>query len=77
MKTSSLQAQQQLAYEFEQLKSIQATLNSFKSDNHTDRPIGPARNIAYEEMNHDPDVWGSPQPRDPDVWPSPTPAEHR
>ncbi|EFX87921.1 hypothetical protein DAPPUDRAFT_305607 [Daphnia pulex] len=69
-------AQQQLAYEFEQLRSIQGTLNSFKSDNHTDRPIGPARNIPYEESNHDPDVWGSPQPRDPDVWPSPTPVEH-
>ncbi|KAI9563319.1 hypothetical protein GHT06_010777 [Daphnia sinensis] len=70
-------AQQQLAYEYEQLRSIQSTLNSFKSDNHTDRPLGPTRNIPYEESNHDPDVWGSPQPRDPDVWPSPTPAEHR
>lgn len=72
-----LQAQQQLAYEFEQLRGIQTTLNSFKSDNHNDRPIGPVRTTPYEESNLDPDVWGTPQPRDPDVWPSPTPAEHR
>ena len=87
------QVQQQLAHEFEQLRSIQSTLNSFKSDNHTDRPVGPARTVApYEEFSGgplhpfsqhlqqhhpDPDVWGSPHPRDPDVWPSPTPAEHR
>lgn len=75
--TQNLKAQQQLAYEFEQLRSIQTTLNSFKSDNHTDRPLGPIRNNAIDELNHDPDVWGSPQPRDPDVWPSPTPVEHK
>jgi len=68
-------AQQQLAHEYEQICSIQSTLNLFKSDNHNGA-LGPVKSTTYND-SHDPDVWGSPTPRDPDVWPSPTPVEHR
>lgn len=71
------QTQQQLAHEFEQVRSIQSALNLFKTDNHQERGLGPVSSSVYEEPSHDPDVWGPPHGRDPDVWPSPTPAEHR
>ncbi|KAL0182899.1 hypothetical protein M9458_022274, partial [Cirrhinus mrigala] len=50
----------ELAEEYEQVKSIVNTLESFKVDKPVDFP-----NPLPEES-----------PRDPDVWPPPTPAEH-
>lgn len=55
------QVRQELAEEYEQVKSIVNTLESFKVDKPVDFP-----NPQPEES-----------PRDRDVWPPPTPAEHR
>ncbi|XP_033002324.1 katanin p60 ATPase-containing subunit A-like 1 [Lacerta agilis] len=55
------QVRQELLEEYEQVKSIVNTLESFKIDKPTDIPI------SYQDENF----------RDPTVWPPPVPAEHR
>lgn len=84
------QIQQQIAGEFEQLKAVMNTLQMYRTDSHTDRPIGsilrnhptfeePTRDasIWFNNSIRDPDVWPPPHDRDPDVWPPPTPVDHR
>uniref|UniRef100_A0A672NA04 Katanin p60 ATPase-containing subunit A-like 1 n=1 Tax=Sinocyclocheilus grahami TaxID=75366 RepID=A0A672NA04_SINGR len=61
LKVKWLQVRQELAEEYEQVKSLVNTLESFKMDKPIDFP-----NPLPEES-----------PRDPGVWPPPTPAEHR
>ncbi|KAK7120744.1 hypothetical protein R3I94_020661 [Phoxinus phoxinus] len=61
LKVKWQQIRQELAEEYEQVKSIVNTLESFKMDKPVDFP-----NPLPEES-----------PRGPDVWPPPTPAEHR
>ncbi|TRY66037.1 hypothetical protein DNTS_025759 [Danionella cerebrum] len=61
LKVKWQQLRQELAEEYEQVKSVVNTLESFKAERPMDFP-----NPAVEEA-----------PRDPDVWPPPTPAEHR
>ncbi|XP_051539429.1 katanin p60 ATPase-containing subunit A-like 1 [Myxocyprinus asiaticus] len=61
LKVKWQQVRQELAEEYEQVKSIVNTLESFKVDKSVDFP-----NPQPEES-----------PRDPDVWPPPTPAERR
>lgn len=56
-----LQVRQELVEEYEQVKSIVNTLESFKMD----KPVNPP--------SARPEEYG----RDPAVWPPPTPAEHR
>ncbi|XP_065223642.1 katanin p60 ATPase-containing subunit A-like 1 isoform X2 [Planococcus citri] len=83
--------QQQVAQEYEQLKSTMNTLQLFKVDTLNDRVIGPAahlkKNMAFNnqfsplnnfgsQMLNDLDVWPSVED-DPDVWSSPTPAGHK
>jgi len=63
-----LQVREQLAQEYEQVKDINSTLASFKTD---DSRFSPA---AYD--NHRPGRFEEPT-RDPDVWPPPTPIEQR
>ncbi|XP_054830244.1 katanin p60 ATPase-containing subunit A-like 1 [Eublepharis macularius] len=55
------QVRQELLEEFEQVKSIVSTLESFKVDKPTDIPV------SYQDEPF----------RDPSVWPPPVPAEHR
>ncbi|KAL0994836.1 hypothetical protein UPYG_G00127880 [Umbra pygmaea] len=55
------QVRQELVEEYEQVKGIVGTLESFKVDKPADFPV-----TQLEE-----------EPRDPQVWPPPTPAEHR
>ncbi|XP_025019946.1 katanin p60 ATPase-containing subunit A-like 1 isoform X2 [Python bivittatus] len=55
------QVRQELLEEFEQVKSIVNTLESFKIDKPTDIPV------SYQDEHF----------RDPTVWPPPVPAEHR
>lgn len=81
--------QQQLAQEYEQLKSIMNILQLFRVDTHIDRAIGSVLRTpnVFEEPTRDatmwfgspkdPDVWPPPPNRDPDVWPPPSPADHR
>ncbi|KAE8751088.1 hypothetical protein FOCC_FOCC002173 [Frankliniella occidentalis] len=82
--------QQQIAHEYEQVKTLTNTLQLFRSDSHTDRPLAsvirsqpyeePTRDAAVSWFNSgpkDPDVWPPPPDRDPDVWPPPTPVEHK
>uniref|UniRef100_A0A8C2HPH6 Katanin catalytic subunit A1 n=2 Tax=Cyprinus carpio TaxID=7962 RepID=A0A8C2HPH6_CYPCA len=61
LKVKWQQVRQELAEEYEQVKSLVKTLESFKVEKPVDFP-----NPLPEES-----------PRDPDVWPPPTPAEHR
>uniref|UniRef100_A0A672MFX4 Katanin catalytic subunit A1 like 1 n=1 Tax=Sinocyclocheilus grahami TaxID=75366 RepID=A0A672MFX4_SINGR len=61
LKVKWQQVRQELAEEYEQVKSLVNTLESFKVDKPVDFP-----NPQPEES-----------PRDPNVWPPPTPAEHR
>ncbi|XP_030648916.1 katanin p60 ATPase-containing subunit A-like 1 [Chanos chanos] len=61
LKVKWQQVRQELVEEYEQVKSIVTTLESFKMDKPVDFP-----NPQPEEC-----------PRDPAVWPPPTPAEHR
>uniref|UniRef100_A0A9J7Y888 Katanin p60 ATPase-containing subunit A1 n=1 Tax=Cyprinus carpio carpio TaxID=630221 RepID=A0A9J7Y888_CYPCA len=61
LKVKWQQVRQELAEEYEQVKSLVNTLESFKVDKPVDFP-----NPLPEES-----------PREPDVWPPPTPAEHR
>uniref|UniRef100_A0A671M0M4 Katanin catalytic subunit A1 like 1 n=1 Tax=Sinocyclocheilus anshuiensis TaxID=1608454 RepID=A0A671M0M4_9TELE len=61
LKVKWQQVRQELAEEYEQVKSLVNTLESFKVDKPVDFP-----NPLPEES-----------PRDPSVWPPPTPAEHR
>uniref|UniRef100_A0A673NGI8 Katanin p60 ATPase-containing subunit A-like 1 n=1 Tax=Sinocyclocheilus rhinocerous TaxID=307959 RepID=A0A673NGI8_9TELE len=61
LKVKWQQVRQELAEEYEQVKSLVNTLESFKVDKPVDFP-----NPLPEES-----------PRDPNVWPPPTPAEHR
>lgn len=61
LKVKWQQVRQELAEEYEQVKSLVNTLESFKVDKPVDFP-----NPLPEES-----------PRDPAVWPPPTPAEHR
>lgn len=56
-----IQVRQELVEEYEQVKSIVNTLESFKMDKPVDLPSN-----QPEEYT-----------RNPDVWPPPTPAEHR
>lgn len=56
-----LKVQQELVEEYEQVKSIVDTLESFKMDRPADIPVS----------NQDEPF------RDPAVWPPPVPAEHR
>uniref|UniRef100_A0A8C1JH45 Katanin p60 ATPase-containing subunit A1 n=2 Tax=Cyprinus carpio TaxID=7962 RepID=A0A8C1JH45_CYPCA len=60
LKVKWQQVRQELAEEYEQVKSLVNTLESFKVDKPVDFP-----NPLPEES-----------PREPDVWPPPTPAEH-
>lgn len=55
------QVRQELLEEFEQVKSIVNTLESFKIDKPTDFPV------SYQDEHF----------RDPIVWPPPVPVEHR
>lgn len=61
LKVKWQQVRQELLEEYEQVKGIVGTLESFKVDKPADFPVPQS-----EEG-----------PRDPAVWPPPTPAEHR
>jgi len=56
-----LKVRQELVEEYEQVKSIVDTLESFKMDRPADIPV------SYQDEPF----------RDPAVWPPPVPAEHR
>lgn len=86
-----LSIQQQVALEYEQLKSTMNALQRFKVDPLNDRMIGPAahlkRNMAVSnpisslnsfgsQILNDPDIWPSVED-DPDIWPSPVPVGHK
>ncbi|XP_039289494.1 katanin p60 ATPase-containing subunit A-like 1 isoform X2 [Nilaparvata lugens] len=75
------QIQQQIAGEFEQLKAVMNTLQTYRTDSHTDRPLGSIlRNnhsgLAFEEPTRDASIWfNNSSIRDPDIWPPPHPHE--
>lgn len=60
------QVRQELAQEYEHVKDINLTLNSFKQP--TSSPRGSSGD-NYQSPSYD-------DPRDKDVWPPPTPLEH-
>lgn len=59
------QMRQDIAQEFENVKDINSTLSSFKSD-HPARPMVTRDDTHYDEPT-----------RDKDVWPPPTPVDHK
>ncbi|CAH1798597.1 unnamed protein product [Owenia fusiformis] len=63
---------QQVAQEYEHVKDISSTLQSFKTD--APRPVSAA---APSNHGNNPRYNYEEPTRDPDVWPPPTPVEHR
>ncbi|ESO93363.1 hypothetical protein LOTGIDRAFT_206522 [Lottia gigantea] len=67
------QVKQQIAQEYEHVKDISKTLNSFKTDNSHSYHAHYGSPMSFDDINPRHEV----PTRDPDVWPPPTPVEHR
>ena len=65
-----LQVRQALAQEYEQVKDIHGILQSFKTDEPSQRQAYIGRDFSAPTRYEEPT-------RDPDVWPPPTPVEHK
>lgn len=71
------QIQGEIAQEYDVVKNIMQSLNSFKGGSHDTQSVGPgSRSLSsFEEPTRDPDVWPAPPAKDPAVWNPPTTAE--
>ncbi|XP_050392046.1 katanin p60 ATPase-containing subunit A1 isoform X1 [Patella vulgata] len=66
------QVKQQISQEYEHVKDINKTLNSFKMDNSHSYHANYGNPMSFDDYaRHEEPT------RDPDVWPPPTPVEHR
>eukprot|EP00090_Calanus_glacialis_P040471 TRINITY_DN7058_c0_g1_i1.p1 TRINITY_DN7058_c0_g1~~TRINITY_DN7058_c0_g1_i1.p1 ORF type:complete len:518 (+),score=178.48 TRINITY_DN7058_c0_g1_i1:237-1790(+) len=72
------QIQGEVAQEYDVVKNIMQTLNTFKGGHHDAQNVGPgARSMSnWEEPTRDPDVWPAPPSKDPAVWDPPTTADN-
>jgi len=70
------QIQGEVAQEYDVVKNIMQTLNTFKSGHHDAHIVGSASKSmsSYEEPTRDPEAWPAPPPKDPVVWDPPTSA---
>ena len=68
------QIQGEVAQEYDVVKNIMQTLNTFKGGNHESQHVGSGSRppANFEEPTRDPDVWPAPPPKDPTVWDPPT-----
>eukprot|EP00092_Neocalanus_flemingeri_P007562 GFUD01008161.1.p1 GENE.GFUD01008161.1~~GFUD01008161.1.p1 ORF type:complete len:514 (-),score=179.05 GFUD01008161.1:100-1641(-) len=72
------QIQGEVAQEYDVVKNIMQTLNTFKGGHHDSQNVGPgSRSMSnFEEPTRDPNVWPAPPPKDPAVWDPPTVADN-
>jgi len=72
-KTKWQQIQGEVAQEYDVVKNIMQTLNTFKSSHHDAHIVGSALKpmSSFEEPTRDPETWAAPHPKDPVVWDPP------